>query len=346
MLAAVFRGPNEVVVEEIERPSAGGGEVVVRVGANTICGTDVRILKGEKTKGVVIPGVLGHELSGRVVEVGAGVSGREVGETVVVAPQIPCGRCPACRRDLENLCPNIRILGYDIFGGLSEYVLVPKEAVAAGCVFAADERVPFEHLALAEPLACCINGHEKSGTKMGDNVVILGAGPIGLFHLQLSMLAGAKNVIVSEPSEERRKAALSFGATRAVEPDDLAPTVEGLTGGEGADVSVVCIGVPALVNDAIRLTRAAGRVNVFAGLAGAGWAEVEANLIHYKELVVTGTSNSRRRDFERAIRLIEDGEIDVASMVTNRYPLSEATRAIEKSASGEAIKVAVLPGLV
>ncbi|MGI8649574.1 MAG: zinc-binding dehydrogenase, partial [Rubrobacter sp.] len=319
MIAAVFRGPNEVGIEEVERPSAGEGEIIVRVGANTICGTDVRILKGEKTKGVVVPGVLGHELSGRVVEVGAGVSGREVGETVVVAPQVPCGRCRACRRDLENLCPNIRILGYDIPGGLSEYVRVPREAVRAGCVFAADARVPFEQLALAEPLACCINGHEKSGTKMGDNVVILGAGPIGLFHLQLSMLAGAENVIVSEPSEERRKAALLFGATRAVSPDKLTANVEELTGGEGADVSVVCIGIPSLVNDAIRLTRPAGRVNVFAGLSGAGWAEVEANQIHYKELVLTGTSNSRRRDFEKAIRLIEAGRVDVGRMVTHRY---------------------------
>ncbi|MDX5895573.1 alcohol dehydrogenase catalytic domain-containing protein [Rubrobacter radiotolerans] len=344
MIAAVFHGIERVDVEEVDKPSAGSGEVVVKVGANTICGTDVRILRGQKTKGITPPVVLGHELAGSVAEVGKDVEGFEAGDAVVVSPQIPCGRCARCRRDLENLCVNIRILGYDVPGGLAEYVKVPREAVAAGCIFPASGSSSFEELALAEPLACCINGHEKSGTGLGDTVVVLGAGPIGLFHLQLSLLAGARDVIVSEPSRERREAARSFGATQAVEPEELAETVQIVTDGEGADVAVVCIGIPDLVNEAIRLARPGGRVNVFAGLSGAGWAEVEANLIHYKELVVTGSANSRRRDFETAISLIEGGRVDARRMVTHRYPLAEAVRAIEKSASGEAIKVAVTPG--
>ena len=152
-------------------------------------------------------------------------------------------------------------------------------------------------------------------------------------------------MIVSETSEARRKTASEFGAHVTVDPanEDLSAVVAEHTDGLGVDVSVICIGVPALVNDALRMTRKGGCVNIFAGLAGAGWSEVEANLIHYNELVLTGTSNSRRSDYEVAMRLIESGRVEVEKMVTHRFPLRDALEAIDKTASGEGIKVAVMP---
>ena len=345
MIAAVFRGPGEMEVAEVERPEIGPDEVLVEVGANTVCGTDLRILRGEKSKGIDRNVVLGHEMAGHVAEVGRDVRGYEVGAPVAMAPVIPCRRCYYCRRDMENMCSEARILGYVVDGGLSEYVRVPADAVEAGNLFVAGEDPPSELLALAEPLSCCVNGHRRSGTRLDDAVLVIGAGPIGLFHLQLSLLAGAKTVIVSEPSEARRRTAEAFGAPVTVDPtaEDLAAVVEEQTGGLGADVSVICIGVPALVNDAIRLTRKGGRVNIFAGLAGKGWSEVEANLIHYNEIVVTGTSNSRRSDYETALRLIESGRVRAAEMVTHRFPLRETVAALEATAGGEGIKVAVMP---
>lgn len=151
--------------------------------------------------------------------------------------------------------------------------------------------------------------------------------------------------MVSEPSESRREFAGKLGAHATVDPtkEDLAAAVHEATGGLGMDAVTICIGVPALVNEAFKLARKSGRVNVFAGLAGAGWAEVEANLIHYKELEVTGTSDSRRTDYRTALRLIETGKIAVERMVTDRFPLESAVEAIEKSAGGEGIKVAVVP---
>ncbi len=345
MIAAVLKAPNDIEIQEIETPEIGPEEVLVKTGANTVCGTDVRILRGEKTKGVKLPAVLGHEMAGHIAEVGRNVQGYETGMKVVVYPGIPCGRCYACQHDMENMCSDMHLFGYDIHGGLGEYIRVPARAVELGNIFVAREDLSPEHLALSEPLACCVNGHRRSRTSVDDAVLIMGAGPIGLFHVQLSRLAGARTIIVSEPSQDRRRMAEDFGADLTVDPgsEDLSEAVREGAGGIGVDVAVICIGVPALVNEAIQLTRPGGRVNVFAGLAGKGWAEVEANLIHYKELDVTGTSNSRRREFATALRLIESGDVTVEPMVTHRYPLASAVEAIEMSASGEGIKVAVMP---
>ncbi|WP_119071046.1 zinc-dependent dehydrogenase [Rubrobacter indicoceani] len=345
MLAAVFREPGNLEVTEVPTPEAGPGEVIVKVGANTVCGTDVRIMKGEKTRGIGRDVILGHELAGHVAEVGRDVRGYRAGSPVVLAPAISCLRCHYCRRGMENLCLNKRIVGNVVDGGLAEYLRVPAEAVSAGNLFVANENVPSEHLALAEPLSCCINGLSNYRVEVDDTVLILGAGPIGLFHLQLALLSGAGKVIVSNPSEARRRFAGELGAHVLVDPttEDLSEVVRGHTDGFGVDVAVICIGLPALVNDALRLARKGGRINVFAGLAGAGWSEVEANLIHYNELVVTGASDSKRENYSTALRLIESGRIAVERMITHRFPLSQAVRAIDESAGGEGIKVAVLP---
>ena len=345
MLAAVFRGPGGLEVREVETPGAGPGEVVVKVGANTVCGTDVRVVSGEKSRGVAQDVILGHEFAGRVVEVGRDVRGFEAGTPVALAPALACGTCAYCLRGLPNVCPDKRLVGLAIDGGLAEYVRVPAEAVTAGNLFPVGEGVPAEHLALAEPLACCINGQENYGVEPGDVVLVLGGGPIGLFHLQLAVLAGAGCVIVSDPTPARRRAAASLGAAVTVDPaaEDLSGIVAEYTSGMGVDAAVVCAGIPLLINAALRLARKVGRVNVFAGFGGEGWAEVEANRIHYSELRLTGASDCRLDQYGRAIRLIESGKIDVGSMVTHRFPLQEAVEAIETSAGASGIKVAVLP---
>jgi L-iditol 2-dehydrogenase len=345
MLGAVLLGPDQLELREVPDPSPGPGEVLVRVGANTICGTDLRLLRGEKTSGVELPVILGHESAGRVAEVGPRVFGYEVGAPVAVAPVIPCRRCWECRHDLENLCANARILGYAIDGGMAEYLLVPAEAVTAGCLFTAHQDLPPEQLALAEPLACVVNGQRWSTVEVDDLVLVMGAGPIGLFHLQLARLAGARAVIVSEPSAARRAQAERLGATVAVDPaaQDLAEVVRELSEGVGVDSSVVCVGVPELVNQAVELSRSGGRVNVFAGLTGAGWVEVAASRIHYRQVRLTGSANSRRSDFETALRLIESGRVETASMVTHRFPLAAVHEAVATVGTGEAVKVAVLP---
>jgi L-iditol 2-dehydrogenase len=346
MIAAVFRGPGEMEATEVDVPDIGPDEILVKVGANTLCGTDGRILRGEKTKGIRRPSILGHEFAGHVAQVGRRVRGFEVGMPVAMAPVIPDRKCFYCKHGMENACLNRKAMGYEFDGGLSEYVRIPSVAIEAGNLFAAREDLPSEYLALAEPLSCCVNGHRRSRVGIESTVLILGGGPIGIFHLQLSLLAGAGTVIVSEPSPFRRNFASRLGAHVVVDPtvEDLPSIVAETTGGLGMDSTIICIGLPQLVNDALIMTRKGGRINVFAGLAGQGWAQVEANLIHYNELEVTGTTAARRSDYEVALRLIESGRVDVKSMVTDRFPLQRASEAIaETMTGGENLKVAVIP---
>jgi L-iditol 2-dehydrogenase len=346
VLAAVLTAPDALEAREVPTPEPGPGEVLVRVGANTICGTDVRILRGEKTSGVELPVVLGHEAAGHVAEVGAGVRGYEVGAPVGLAPAIPCRRCWECRHDLENMCANMRIVGYAVDGGMAEYMLVPAEAVESGNLFVAQADLPSEQLALAEPLGCVVTGQRWSPIAVDDVVVIMGAGPIGLLHLQLALVSGARAVVVSQRSPERRALASRLGATATVDPassGELAAVVEEVSGGVGADSTIICVGVPELVNEAVHLSRRGGRVQVFAGLKGKGWAEVEANEIHYKQVQITGTSNTRRADYETALRLIESGKVETASLITHRFGVADVGAAIEASRTSDAIKVALTP---
>jgi L-iditol 2-dehydrogenase len=345
MIAAVFNGPNEMEVKEEKTPKIGPGEVLVGVGANTVCGTDVRILRGEKTTGIHPPSILGHEFAGRVAAVGEEVEGYEVGSTVATSPIIPCRGCFYCKHDMENVCLNWKAMGYEVDGGLSQYVRVPADAVAAGCLFTVRGDVPLEQLALTEPLSCCVHGQKLSRVGLDDTVLVMGAGPIGLFHLQLALLAGAGNVIVSEPSESRLSFARGLGARVGVNPqnEDLSEVVAEHTEGLGADVILICVGMPGLVNEAFELARKGGRINVFAGLADEGWAEVAANLIHYNQLEVTGVTGARRSDYEVALRLIESGRVRVDGMVTHRFPLQDTVEALDTAAGSEGIKVAVMP---
>ena len=328
MRGFTYRGPGVAAeLTDLPTPVAGPGEVLTRVGANTVCGTDLRILRGEKSKGVELGVVLGHEVAGYVEALGEGVSSFEIGDLVSMPPSVCCGVCGPCRR------------------GLAEYWLIPREAVARGQLVKASGQLQPAQLALAEPISCCLSGMDNYLVEVGDVVVLVGAGPIGLIHLQLARIAGAGAVVVSDPSEARRASARALGATVTVDPtgEDLAAIVKGLSNGEGADVAVLCIGVPQLVNDCLTLVRKRGRVSIFAGLAGEGWSNIAANLIHYREITVVGASNSGRANFTRAVRLIESGAIDTLALVTHTFPLSRAAEAIEFVASGEGIKVAVVP---
>jgi L-iditol 2-dehydrogenase len=203
------------------------------------------------------------------------------------------------------------------------------------------------HVAEVAGRAACLRGQRAALVagrgrrhRAGD-----GRGPIGLLHLQLGLGRGARAVIVSDPSQGRRANAERFGATVTVDPasQDLGAVVGEVSRGVGIDSTIVAIGRAELVNQAVGLARVGGRVNLFAGFKGKGLAEVESNLLHYKQVRLTGTSNARRADYETALRMIETGKVDTASMVTHRFPLRSVTEAIETVTTGQAIKVAVLP---
>ncbi len=346
MRAAVFLGPNEMELRDVSRPEPGPGDVLIKVAACAVCGTDLRILSGGKTRGVVPPRVLGHEIAGEIIALGEGAerfTDLTPGRRVTMAPGIPCLACRFCNTGSENLCRNRSALGYSYDGGFAEYMVVPAVGVARGILFPIPDGLSYEEASLAEPLACVVNGQRKSKIHLGDGVLVIGAGPIGLMHLQLARSAGARTVVVSEPNAPRRALAGELGATRTVDPtkEDLAEIIHAATDDDGADVVIAAIGVPTLVNQLLEVTRPGGRVNLFAGYSGAGEATISANLIHYGELVVTGTSACTRDTFRTALNLMQSGQVDVSSLASHRFPLDQVQTAFETTRSGAGLRVVV-----
>lgn len=348
MRAAVLNEPWNLELVTRPVPRAGRGEVVLKVEANTLCGTDYRLYSGAKTAGVR-PGVVpGHEIAGRIIDIDEDAAtflpGAEVGDQATVSIVVSCGACRNCLADREHLCRDLELFGYAIDGGLQEYLVVPSRAVARGNVFLTSKELDPRALCLAEPISCCLNGIDQYRVEPGDTVVVLGAGPIGLLHTQLALAMGARQVIVSNRSAGRREAAERLGA-RALDPTagDLAGQVRELTAGEGADAVVVCIGAQDLANQALELARDGGRVNYFAGFPKGSTSLVEPNLIHYKELSVTGGSNARRRDVARAITMLEAGAINVDEIVTHTFPLAQIHDAYQALNDRVGVKIAVLP---
>lgn len=345
MRAVVLNGPNDFVAKEIPKPQIGDNDLLLEMKKAAICGTDMRILNGSKTKGVRYPSVVGHEMCGVVAEVGKNVKGYEVGEKVAIANVIPCGSCPACLAGRENACMNRKAVGYEFDGGFEEYILIPQIAIESGNVVKLPEHVSFTSGALIEPLACCIRGMKNAQVGFNDTVLIVGAGPIGLMHMQLAKIAGAKQVIVSEPNEMRRNVALELGADRVVDPtsEDLDYIVKDRTNGMGVDVIIMAIGVPALVNSTLKLAKKGGRVNLFAGFAGTGECTIEVNTIHYNELTVNGSTAYKRSDYLEAADMVISKKINLDKIATHVFKIDAFKDAYELCKSGQGLKVLIEP---
>lgn len=343
MKAAVLRAPKVLQLSDIATPEAAPGELVLRVRAAMVCGTDLRILTGRKTKGVRFPSVIGHEFAGEVVQVGDGVSQFKTGDRVCMDPVIPCRACAYCKTGRENVCLHRQAMGYEFDGAFAEYIRIPAIALTAGNVFMMPAQMSFESAALAEPLACCINGQRNAGVQVGDTVVILGAGPIGLMHAALARLSGARQVIVSEPNAARRQAAADRGVQHVCDPgaESVMEFVKARTDGLGADVVILAIGVPQLANEALQLVRKGGHVNLFAGFSAGDTSTIDVNLIHYNEIVVTGASALSRRDYGLALNMLSAGQIDANSLITHRYEVADSLAAFDEAGSGRALKVAI-----
>ena len=345
MRAVVLSGPNQFAPAEIEKPQIGPDEILLEMKAAAICGTDMRILTGKKTKGVRYPSVIGHEFCGVIAEVGADVKGYEVGEKVAVANVIPCHHCSSCLRGRTNACLDRKAIGYEFDGGFEEYIRIPSICIENGNVVKLPEYMSYQAGALIEPLSCCIRGLKNAGTGFNDDVLIVGAGPIGLFHLQLSKIAGARKVIVSEPNEQRRKVALELGADLVVDPtkEDLPAIVDRETNGQGMDVIVMAIGVPALVNSTLKLCKRGGTVNLFAGFAGTGESTVEVNTIHYNEINVNGSTAYKLEDYLAAAEMIKSGKMDADKIVTHRFKIEDFQKAYDVCVAGTGLKVIIEP---
>ena len=344
MQALVYHGPNDLRVENRPSPEPEPGEAVLRVGACGICGTDLRIAAGGHR--AYPPGTVripGHEVAGTILAVGDGIDLKE-GQPAFIAPNVGCGRCAQCRAGRVNLCVRPEAVGISMDGGLAGELLLPANLVSQGNVLPVPETADLRAVALAEPLACVLRGSEACDIRAGDLVVIIGAGPVGLMHLLVARLAGPSAVIVSQRSEERRRLALEYGADEIVGPDDLVAAVMDVSGGRGADVVIVAAPAPEAQRQALEIAAPAARINFFGGLSrGRSMVELDTNLIHYKELVVTGTTANTTEDCRRALELVLGGSIDTAALISRSYRLAQADEALAAAGSGEALKVVIEP---
>lgn len=253
MPALVFNGPGDVQVTEKPIPTPGPGEVVLAVETTTICGTDLRIISGEKTAGVR-PGVtLGHEIAGRIASLGEGVEGLVVGQQATISIVVSCGTCRACLAGREHLCSHCELVGYGLDGGLAPWLCVPARAVSRGNIIPVATEIPAMRLALAEPLSCVLNGHRRhGGVNPGETVVIIGGGAIGLLHTALNLTCGAGQVILCEKHANRRDRAAAMGAVTTC-PEHLSKVVAEHTGGHGAELVIVAIGRNELAEESLNL---------------------------------------------------------------------------------------------
>lgn len=346
MLAAVFEGVEKVALRQVPVPAIRANELLLRVKAATICGTDLKIVAGKKTKGVRIPSILGHEIAGEIVDRGANVDAWKCDASVTVAPVIACGNCIYCCNDLGNLCANRSALGYEFDGGFAEYLRVPAAAIKAGNVFALPTGLSCESAALSEPLSCCVNGQENmGGVQPGDTLLIVGAGPIGIMHLRLAKAVEGTRVIVSEPMPARRRLATGNGADLVHDPGDadLYERIMDETAGVGVDKVILAVGLTTIVNDLLRLVRKDGAINLFAGFPAGSAVELNINDIHYRQIHISGASASTTAQFKRALDIIASGAIDTDAIITARYPLAQFGSAFDYARQARGLKTAVLP---
>lgn len=318
----------------------GEHDVLVKNMAAGICGTDVHIYLGEKGSAEVTPPVvLGHEYSGVVEKIGASVQNVKVGDHVTVDPNIYCGKCRPCRMGHKQNCENLFALGVNVDGGFAEYSICPDTQC-----FKLNDDIPFDIGAMTEPLSCVLHGVDLADMKSGESVLIIGGGTIGLMMAQVMKISGADTVLVSEPVEKRREIALSLGIDYVIDPvnSDLSEEIRKMTGRDGVDKVVECVGSPSAARDAISSADTGGTILFFSVPKVDAKLELPLFDVYKKELKIVG-SMINPDTYQRAVNLINSGRIRVEPLITHVYPKERLEDAIRMQMSSDSIKVVVHP---
>jgi L-iditol 2-dehydrogenase len=341
-----FYAPEDVRIEDAPEPECGPDEVKLRVRNCSTCGTDVKIFHNGH-QNLSPPRIIGHEVAGEVVEVGAEVSGWSVGDRAQVIAAVPCGECYECRKGWMAVCENQTSVGYQYDGGFAEYMIVPRQVLKVDGLNRIPDNIGFDEASAAEPFACAINAQELVHVGEGDTVVVFGAGPIGCLHTRLARANGASRVFLIDVLADR----LAMSAD-AVKPDevingrevDVVERVKELTDGRGADVVITATAANVAQEQAIRMAARRGRISFFGGLPKTNpFIQCDSNLVHYRELMIMGANGSAPSHNKRALEYIASGEVPVKDLITVHLPLDRVLEAFDIVAKGEAIKVTVEP---
>lgn len=338
MKAALFQKPHDLVVVQKTLRNLKSGEVLVKVSACGVCGTDLHIVEGSSRSSP--PVVLGHEYVGVIEDVGKDIGAFSVGDRVAVDPNISCGTCYYCRRGEVHLCDHLQALGVDIDGGMAEFSIVPSAQL-----YRLPKAMPLEKAALIEPLSCAVHGIDRANIHPGDTVVILGGGTVGLLLLQLARISGASYVLVIEPIKWKRDIAAHIGADRVIDPKD-ANVVEAVreSTGVGADVVIECVGRPETVAMSLELARRGGTVELFGVCPLGVKVPFEPNSVYFKELTIVG-SYVNPHTFDRAIALLEKDKIHIEHFVIQKFSLDKVHEALKSLQEGSTTKNLIVPAL-
>ena len=316
MKAAVLHGVGEVRVEAVADPRPGPEEVLIRIRACGVCGTDNSLYKGDYPG--AYPVVIGHELAGEVLEVGSAVKGLSAGQRVTVDPNKVCHACPFCRAGLEHLCENVSSMGVHRDGADAEYCVMP-----ATNVYPLPEALSFEEAAFSEPLACAVHGVDLAGVRLGDTVLIVGGGPMGNLLTQCAARAGASRIVVSEPIAARRKLAAAHGATHLLDPtrQDVGLELKKLRR-IGADVVIEAAGSNAAQAACLPLARKGGTILFFGVSPQDGRIQINPFTINENELRLLGSFNNPFAT-ARAVELLAGGAVRVGDLISHRLALKD-----------------------
>lgn len=345
MKAALLYNKEDIRIEDIKIPDINDNEILLKTKSAALCGTDVRMFRnGYKNINEDNPLVLGHELSGIIERAGSGVTGYKKGMRVAVAPNMGCGQCDWCVSGNTHLCEDYKAFGISINGGFAEYTRIPELAIRQGNIMEIPSHVSFEEAALAEPLSCVYNAFERAAIRLGDDVLILGAGPIGLMHAMMAKKGGAAKVIISDIGMERLKYANDIDSSYITSSlDELKAKINQLTSGKGVDVCITANPSSKSQIMALELTATNGRVIYFGGIpANSDLSGINTNLIHYKQLIVSGTTRQSIMQFRRVLKMIADNVLEVKNLITDKYDIDHIEEAMRNIMEGRGIKHSII----
>ncbi|MHA1754341.1 MAG: zinc-dependent dehydrogenase [Candidatus Odinarchaeia archaeon] len=339
MRVAVYYNNNDVRIEERPIPEISEDEILVKVHASGICGSDVMEWYRVKTA----PRVLGHEMTGDIVKVGSNVDKFKVGQRVFVSHHVPCNSCHYCYYGFHTACETLHTTNYDP-GGFSEYIRIPKINVDRG-VFVLPDSVSYDEGVFIEPLACAVRGQEHLNIFKGQSVLIMGCGVSGILHIQLSRLAGAGKIFATNRREYRRKAAKEFGADIVLKPEEATvEKIKELNDGHLIDRIIVSTGAPQAVQQAFELIERGGTILFYAVPPPDINTSVNLNRLWRNEVSIKMSYGASPSDLYKSLMLIKNKRVDVEKMITHRFPLTEAQKAFKLVASGDkCIKVVLYP---
>jgi L-iditol 2-dehydrogenase len=339
MKAAVFHGKFDVKVEEVPKPELKPDEVLIKVEACGVCGTDLHIYEGaEGAAKTVPPTILGHEFSGTVCEVGSDVKSIKVGQRVCVDPNDMCGKCYYCRNGQAHFCENMIGYGTTVNGGFAEYCAVREKQV-----YVLPEHLSFEEGAMAEPVACCLHGLDLAGVKPGHTVMLFGGGPIGLIMLQLVKISGAARIILVEPIAEKRELGIKLGADIAIDPfNESIDSVLKSNSIENIDVTIECVGLKSTMLDAIKYTGRGGTAMLF-GLTEPNCEIPLKPFDVFKREITIKASFINPYTQKRAVDLLSTYRIDVSSLISDVVSIDNINEVFETKKYRGRGKVVIKP---